>query len=76
MADPHPIKAIPQEEGMVLLVGGTYDRKDEIKAAGGRWDKDAKGWRIGAVEAATFADPFEDEEPALPGLDGDFFGEP
>jgi hypothetical protein len=30
----------------VLITGNTYPVKDQIKALGGRWDADAKGWRV------------------------------
>jgi hypothetical protein len=29
-----------------LITGNTYPVKDAIKALGGRWDKDAKGWNV------------------------------
>ena len=37
---------------MVLVTGNTYPVKDAIKALGGRWDADAKGWRVPADKAA------------------------
>ena len=35
----------------VLITGNTYPVKDQIKALGGRWDADAKGWRVPADKA-------------------------
>jgi hypothetical protein len=32
--------------GDLLLVGNTFAIRDEIKKAGGKWDADAKGWRM------------------------------
>lgn len=36
----------------VLVTGNTYPVKDSIKALGGRWDADAKGWRVPADKVA------------------------
>lgn len=36
----------------VLITGNTYPVKDAIKSLGGRWDADAKGWRVPADKAA------------------------
>lgn len=36
----------------VLVTGNTYPVKDAIKALGGRWDADAKGWRVPAAKAS------------------------
>jgi hypothetical protein len=36
----------------VLITGNTYPVKDQIKALGGKWDKDAKGWRVPADKEA------------------------
>jgi len=36
----------------VLVTGNTYPVKDAIKALGGRWDSNAKGWRVPADKAA------------------------
>lgn len=36
---------------MVLITGNTYPVKEQIKAMGGRWDADAKGWRVPADKA-------------------------
>jgi len=35
-----------------LITGNTFPVKDAIKALGGRWDADAKGWRVPAARAA------------------------
>lgn len=35
----------------VLVTGNTYPVKDSIKALGGRWDSNAKGWRVPADKA-------------------------
>jgi hypothetical protein len=35
----------------VLITGNTFPVKDQIKAMGGRWDADAKGWRVPADKA-------------------------
>ena len=39
-------------EATTLIVGNTFPVKDEIKGLGGRWDNDAKGWRVPADKAA------------------------
>lgn len=38
----------------ILVTGNTYPVKDQIKALGGRWDADARGWRVpvGAADRA------------------------
>jgi hypothetical protein len=36
----------------VLITGNTYPVKDQIKALGGHWDADAKGWRVPADKAS------------------------
>lgn len=35
----------------VAITGNTYPVKDQIKALGGRWDADAKAWRVPADKA-------------------------
>ena len=35
----------------VLVTGNTYPVKDQIKALGGRWDANEKGWRVAAAKA-------------------------
>jgi hypothetical protein len=35
----------------VLVTGNTFPVKDQIKAMGGRWDGDAKGWKVPADKA-------------------------
>lgn len=35
----------------VLITGNTYPVKDQIKALGGKWDADSKGWRVPADKA-------------------------
>lgn len=35
----------------VLITGNTYPVKDQIKALGGRWNSDAKGWMVPADKA-------------------------
>jgi hypothetical protein len=35
----------------VLITGNTYPVKDTLKAMGGRWDAEAKGWRVPAAKA-------------------------
>lgn len=34
-----------------LIVGNTYPVKDQIKALGGKWDAEAKGWRVPVAKA-------------------------
>lgn len=34
-----------------LITGNTYPVKEEIKALGGRWDAEAKGWRVPSDKA-------------------------
>lgn len=43
----------PEETKMepVLITGNTYPVKDGLKALGGRWDPEAKGWRVPAAKA-------------------------
>lgn len=36
----------------VLVTGNTYPVKDALRSLGGRWDPDAKGWRVPADRAA------------------------
>jgi hypothetical protein len=36
---------------MVLITGNTFPVKDQIKALGGKWDADAKGWKVPADKA-------------------------
>jgi hypothetical protein len=31
---------------MKLITGNTFPVKDKIKALGGKWDAEAKGWRV------------------------------
>lgn len=35
----------------VLITGNTYPVKDALRAMGGRWDANAKGWRVPADRA-------------------------
>ena len=35
----------------ILITGNTYPVKDQIKALGGRWDAQAKGWNVPAEKA-------------------------
>jgi hypothetical protein len=35
-----------------LISGDTYPVKEQLKAMGGRWDADARGWRVPADRAA------------------------
>lgn len=35
----------------VLITGNTFPVKNQIKALGGRWDADAKGWKVPAEKA-------------------------
>lgn len=35
-----------------VLTGNTYDHRDAIKRAGGKWDSDAKGWKVPATALA------------------------
>ena len=37
---------------MVLVTGNTYPVKDQIKALGGKWDAENKGWKGPADKAA------------------------
>lgn len=39
-------------QSTVLVTGNTYPVKDSIKALGGRWDANAKGWRVPSARAA------------------------
>jgi hypothetical protein len=44
----------------VLITGNTFPVKDQLKALGGRWDAESKGWRVPAdkaVEAQELAGP-------------------
>lgn len=44
----------------VLITGNTFPVKDQLKALGGRWDAESKGWRVPAdkaVEAQEIAGP-------------------
>ncbi len=36
----------------VLITGNTYPVKDQLKALGGRWDANAKGWLVPDAKAA------------------------
>lgn len=40
------------EAGLVALSGDTYPHRDLIRSAGGKWDADAKVWRVPASEHA------------------------
>jgi hypothetical protein len=35
----------------VLITGNTFPVKDQLRAMGGKWDADAKGWRVPADKA-------------------------
>jgi hypothetical protein len=35
----------------VLITGNTYPVKDQLRAMGGRWDAEAKGWAVPADKA-------------------------
>jgi len=35
-----------------LITGNTFAVKDALRALGGRWDPDAKGWRVPAAREA------------------------
>lgn len=35
----------------VLVVGNTYPVKDQLRALGGRWDADKRGWMVPAERA-------------------------
>ena len=35
----------------VLITGNTYPVKDQIKALGGKWDPDQKGWLVPSEKA-------------------------
>jgi hypothetical protein len=37
---------------MVLITGNTFPVKDAIKSLGGKWDNDAKGWRVPSAVAS------------------------
>lgn len=37
----------------ILITGNTYPVKDQIKALGGRWDANAKGWSVPADKASA-----------------------
>lgn len=37
---------------MVLVIGNTYPVKDALRAMGGRWNADAKGWEVPAAKEA------------------------
>lgn len=45
------------EDGRKELSGRTFDYKDQIKAAGGRWDPDRKVWTIPAEAKMDFLPP-------------------
>lgn len=38
-------------EESVLIVGKTYPVRDKLRALGGKWDPQAKGWRVPAASA-------------------------
>lgn len=47
------VEALPAAPGasvarMVLVTGNTFPVKDQLKAMGGRWNADAKGWEVPA----------------------------
>jgi hypothetical protein len=56
-----------QEEMMeqVLITGNTYPVKEEIKALGGKWDKEQKGWLVPADKVEE-AKKLVTEAPAKP----------
>jgi hypothetical protein len=37
---------------MTLITGNTYPVKDALKALGGKWDADRKGWMVPDAKAA------------------------
>jgi hypothetical protein len=43
-----PITVTTLADGRQELTGSTYDRRDEIRALGGRWDPAAKTWTVPA----------------------------
>lgn len=40
----------------VLITGNTFPVKDQLKALGGKWDANAKGWRVPSEKAADARD--------------------
>lgn len=36
----------------VLITGNTFPVKEQLKALGGKWNKDAKGWEVPAEKEA------------------------
>ncbi len=49
----------------VLITGNTYPVKEQIKALGGKWDADEKGWRVPA-EKADAAQALVGNAPSTP----------
>lgn len=47
-----PVASLPIE-GTVEIAGDTFNCKDSIRAAGGRWNATAKTWTVPAAAAAT-----------------------
>jgi hypothetical protein len=45
------------EDGRKELSGRTFNYKDQIKAAGGRWDPDRKVWALSAEAKMDFLPP-------------------
>jgi hypothetical protein len=40
-----------QTKTIVLITGNTYPVKDQLRAMGGRWNPEAKGWMVPAARA-------------------------
>lgn len=54
---------------MTLITGNTYPVRERIKALGGIWDRDAKGWRVPdevADHARAIVAEAGPEEPRAP----------
>lgn len=47
----------------ILITGNTFPVKDQIKALGGKWDADAKGWKV-PEDKAKEAQALVDSAPA------------
>jgi hypothetical protein len=51
-------------DGRISLTGQTFEIKDRIKAAGGRWDAAAKSWSLPAgTDLAFLREPLPPPEP-------------
>lgn len=59
------LNAEPRSDGTIQLGGKTYDRRDVIKAHGGRWDGEVQAWRVPADRVAGLVDDLRGPAAAL-----------